>query len=677
MLATIPSATLLGVEGRPVAVEVHVSQGLPGFTLVGQPDPVCREARDRVRAALLSSGLTWPMKRVTVNLAPGLLRKVGPGLDLRHRHRAAGGHRRAGGGGGRGLRLPGRARPRRVAAAGPGHRPPGRRPRRPGGGRPVRLRGRGDGGGTAAGAGRPPAGRAGGLPPGRRAVARPRPMRWPRPGRPSPVPTWPTSGASRWAGPRSRSAPPAATTSSCRARRERARRCSPAACPGLLPPLQGDDALVATTIRSAAGEPLPPGGLVVEPPFRAPHHGASAVALIGGGTAWMRPGEISQAHLGVLFLDEMAEFPRVVLDALRQPLEEGVVRVSRARASVCFPARFLLVGATNPCPCGEGGPAGACRCPELVRQRYNRRLSGPLLDRFDLRVVVSRPDVADLLGGPPGESTAVVAARVAAARERARSRGVGCNAELPARVLDEVAPLTAGGPGHPRAPAAGGRPQRPGPAPGPAGGPHHRRPGRCRRRRRRGPHLPGPRSAGRRRRPRGGGVNGRRGRPGRPAPARRSAAPESGRVGGGGAGACRPEAYVAALAGLPAMGHRRLVALLRRWAPADAWRRVGEGRGHDDDSDVAELWRRAAASVDVDDLWLRHGAGRRRASWPSAGPATRQSWPTTTSRRAPCSTAAIRPPSTAAGWASSAPAAAPATAGTWPTSSAATWPPAA
>ena len=193
--------------------------------------------------------------------------------------------------------------------------------------------------------------------------------------------------------------------------------------PGLLPPLQGHDALVATTIRSAAGEPLPPGGLVVEPPFRSPHHGASAVALIGGGTAWMRPGEISSAHLGVLFLDEMAEFPRAVLDALRQPLEEGVVRVSRARASVCFPARFLLVGATNPCPCGEGGPAGACRCPELVRQRYNRRLSGPLLDRFDLRVVVSRPDVADLLGGPPGESTAVVAARVAAARERARTRG--------------------------------------------------------------------------------------------------------------------------------------------------------------------------------------------------------------------------------------------------------------
>ena len=150
----------------------------------------------------------------------------------------------------------------------------------------------------------------------------------------------------------------------------------------------------------------------------------------------------------MLFLDEMAEFPRTVLDALRQPLEEGVVRVSRARASVTFPARFLLVGATNPCPCGEGGPAGPCRCTDAgPGSGTTAGCPGPLLDRFDLRVVVSRPDVADLLGGPPGESTAVVAARVAAARERARSRGVRCNAELPAAALDEVAPARAGGAG--------------------------------------------------------------------------------------------------------------------------------------------------------------------------------------------------------------------------------------
>jgi magnesium chelatase family protein len=161
----------------------------------------------------------------------------------------------------------------------------------------------------------------------------------------------------------------------------------------------------------------------------------------------MRPGEISLSHCGVLFLDEMCEFPATVLDALRQPIEEGVVRVCRARATVSFPARFLLVGATNPCPCGEGGSAGLCRCPLSARQRYNRRLSGPLLDRFDLRVVVSRPDPASVMGGPPGEATAAVAARVAAARALAAERGVRCNAELPAARLDALAPLTAGAAG--------------------------------------------------------------------------------------------------------------------------------------------------------------------------------------------------------------------------------------
>ncbi len=212
--------------------------------------------------------------------------------------------------------------------------------------------------------------------------------------------------------------------------------------PGLLPPLEGDDALTATRIHSAAGATLPAGGLVVRPPFRAPHHGASAVALIGGGSGYMRPGEISLSHGGVLFLDEMSEFPAAVLDALRQPLEEGLVRVCRARASVAYPARFLLVGATNPCPCGEAGPDGACRCPPAARSRYNRRLSGPLLDRFDLRVVVSRPDAGAVLGGPPGEASAPVAARVAVAREQALARGVRCNADLPGPSLDELAPLT-------------------------------------------------------------------------------------------------------------------------------------------------------------------------------------------------------------------------------------------
>jgi magnesium chelatase family protein len=213
--------------------------------------------------------------------------------------------------------------------------------------------------------------------------------------------------------------------------------------PGLLPPLAPDEALETTKVHSAAGLPLPPGGLVRRPPFRAPHHGASSVSLIGGGSMAMRPGEVSCAHRGVLFIDELGEMAAPTLDALRQPLEEGKVRVARARATVEYPSRFLFVAAMNPCPCGEGGPPGSCRCSDVARFRYARRLSGPLLDRFDLRLAIERPDVADLLGGPAGESTAVVAERVAAARARAaaRSPGVRCNAELPGPGLAEVVRL--------------------------------------------------------------------------------------------------------------------------------------------------------------------------------------------------------------------------------------------
>jgi magnesium chelatase family protein len=209
--------------------------------------------------------------------------------------------------------------------------------------------------------------------------------------------------------------------------------------PGLLPDLEPAAALEATRVHSAAGMPLPPDGLVRRPPLRAPHHGASLVSLIGGGSSALRPGEISLASGGVLFLDELGEFHADVLDALRQPLEEGVVRVSRARAAVTYPARFLLVAAMNPCPCGEGGPA--CRCSDAARARYGRRLSGPLLDRFDLRLDVARPDPAQLLGGDPGEPTREVAARVVWARRRASERGVVANAVLPATALDAVAPL--------------------------------------------------------------------------------------------------------------------------------------------------------------------------------------------------------------------------------------------
>jgi magnesium chelatase family protein len=156
----------------------------------------------------------------------------------------------------------------------------------------------------------------------------------------------------------------------------------------------------------------------------------------------MRPGEISAACNGVLFLDELAEFASHVLDALRQPLEEGVVRVARAAATVSFPARFLLVAAMNPCPCGYGGRPGGCRCSDAARARYQRRLSGPLLDRFDLRVEVTRPSVPELMGQGRSEPTAAVRERVLAARAVAAERGVAENASIPVARLDELAPLT-------------------------------------------------------------------------------------------------------------------------------------------------------------------------------------------------------------------------------------------
>jgi magnesium chelatase family protein len=212
---------------------------------------------------------------------------------------------------------------------------------------------------------------------------------------------------------------------------------------GILPALTRDEALEVLRIHSAAGVSVAGGAFPTRPPLRAPHHGATEVAIVGGGTAWLRPGEISLAHAGVLFLDELGEFPAAVLDALRQPLEEHLVRVRRARGAVDFPARFILVGAMNPCPCGEGGLPGACRCSDVMRQRYLRRLSAPLLDRFDLAIALDRPDVEDLLGGPPGESSEAVAARVRRARARANDRGVRCNAELALDGLENRTVLSA------------------------------------------------------------------------------------------------------------------------------------------------------------------------------------------------------------------------------------------
>jgi magnesium chelatase family protein len=429
MLSAISSATLTGAVGRPVSVEVHVSNGLPGFTIVGLPDAAVRESRDRVRAALLSSGLPWPLRRVTVNLAPSGVRKGGAGLDLA----IAVGLLVATGElapecteslafcGELGLNGSLRHVPGMIALADATA--------------PLQLvvplidlreaalvRGvAAHGVSTLAQLAQILRGQA----------------TWPD-APPPPVtsaPLEPPDLADVRGQAVGRHALEVAATGSHHllmvgppgsGKSMLAERL-----PGLLPPLSHEEAMTVTRVHSAAGCALPEGLLASRPPFRAPHHRASIVALIGGGSWSLRPGEISLATHGVLFLDEMGEFPVAALEALRQPLEEGIIRVSRAGGTVTFPARFLLVAAMNPCPCGEGVYPGACTCSVADKARYTRRLSAPLLDRFDLVVPLARPDPDELLSGRPGEPTAASAARVAAARARAAERAANAEGDPP------------------------------------------------------------------------------------------------------------------------------------------------------------------------------------------------------------------------------------------------------
>jgi magnesium chelatase family protein len=217
--------------------------------------------------------------------------------------------------------------------------------------------------------------------------------------------------------------------------------------PTVLPPLDFEEAVVCTSIHSVAGMLSAEHGIVTERPFRAPHHSVSEAGLVGGGEQ-PRPGEVSLAHHGVLFLDELAEFRRGVLEALRQPLEDGVVAIARARARAWFPARPLLIGAVNPCPCGYfSHPRRPCSCREEARKRYRARLSGPLIDRLDIHVAVPPVEVAALTRVVRGESSEAVRERVARARavQRARAAELGLaghvNATLSGPELERVAPL--------------------------------------------------------------------------------------------------------------------------------------------------------------------------------------------------------------------------------------------